>query len=66
MAIGLGMDYASAEFARGLRGTVTVIQGSFGASGQFATASDLVTVGLPILYNAPQNALAKFIWILTP
>ena len=59
-------DYASAQFASGLSGTVTVFQGSFGVAGQYAAASDLVTVELPILYNAAQNGLVNLIWVFVP
>lgn len=48
------------------RGTVTIIQGSFGAAGQYAAVSDLVTVELPILYNAVNQGIVNLVWIMVP
>jgi RHS repeat-associated protein len=50
-------DYASAQYASGLTGVVTVVQGSFGAGGAGAATSDLVSVELPILYNLARSGV---------
>jgi RHS repeat-associated protein len=54
-------DYASAQYASGLQGTVTVFEGSFGEFGQFAAQSDLVTVEMPILQNAVENGVVTLV-----
>jgi RHS repeat-associated protein len=59
-------DYASAEFAGGLEGTVTVFEGSFGAAGEFAAQSDLISVELPILRQAVIDGIVNLVQIAVP
>jgi RHS repeat-associated protein len=59
-------DYASAQFASGLEGTVIVVQGSFTtATGEFAGAtSDLLTVEMPILEDAAQSGTVNLLRVI--
>jgi hypothetical protein len=58
--------YASAQYVSGLTGTVTVFEGSFGAVGQYAGASDLITVEMPILQQAVADGVVNLEYMGIP
>jgi len=47
-------------------GTVSVFQGSFGAAGEFAGQSDLITVELPIVRSLAQEGLVSLLYGTVP
>ena len=50
----------------GLTGTVTVFEGSFGAAGEYAGASDLITVEMPILRQSVANGIVNLVSVPVP